>query len=99
MNEPGVGPVPSNTSARFIGILTGRPVFLRQHRRDRLEVDADLAAEAAADLHRHDLDLRHGDAAAARRTCARTVNAPCVLLQIVRRPSAFHSAVALCGSM
>ena len=80
-------------------ILTGRPVFLRQDAGDRLEVDANLAAEAAADLHRHDLDLRDSGIRSSSATWPRTLKAPCVLHQIVNVPSAFHRAVALCGSM
>ena len=35
--------------------------LLREQRGQRLEVDGNLAAEAAADLHRRDLDLRGGE--------------------------------------
>ena len=42
-------------------ILTGCPVLRGKQRRHRLEVDRDLAAEAAADLLRHHLDLLHRD--------------------------------------
>ena len=58
MYEPGVGPVPSKTSLRDITIFTGRPVLLRKQRRHRLQVDRDLAAEAAADLHGRYLHAR-----------------------------------------
>ena len=61
--------------------------LLREQRRQRLEVDADLAAEAAADLHRHDRDLRDRDAAAWSASWSRTLNGACVLLQTVRWPS------------
>ena len=44
-------------------------------------------------------DLRDSGIASSSAICARTVNAPCVLHQIVTVPSAFHRAVALCGSM
>ena len=98
MYEPGVGPVPSKTSLRFIDHLD-RPAGLpAEDGRDRLEVDGDLAAEAAADLAWHDLDLRDrhlqqlGDLLA---DSERALGA----VQMVSRPSAFHSAMAACGSM
>ena len=40
--------------------LHGPPALLRQPHRRRLAVDGDLAAEAAADLERHHLELRRG---------------------------------------
>ena len=60
MIEPEVGPLARSTSARLIVSLTGRPVFLREQHRQRLEIDRGLAAEAAADLGRHDLDIALG---------------------------------------
>ena len=58
-NDPGVGPVPSKQSARVMMILTGCPVLRESSAANRLQVDRDLAAEAAADLLRHHLDLLH----------------------------------------
>ena len=66
MNEPGVGPVPSKTSSRFIDHLHRPAALAAEDRRDRLQIDGDLAAEAAADLARHDRALARRESATAR---------------------------------
>ena len=77
-----------NTSSRVITIFTGRLRLPRQHERQRLEVDRDLAAEAAADLARRSpSDVRRIDAenAGAWRRARRSV--PGCVVQITARPS------------
>ena len=60
--EPEVGPVARITSSRVITIFTGRPDFLRQQGRERLEIDDGLAAKAAADLGGDGADVALRDA-------------------------------------
>ena len=63
MVDPEVGPLARSTSARLITSLTGHPVFFDSSQRERFEVNGGLAAEAAADFRRHDLDVadRHAE--------------------------------------
>jgi hypothetical protein len=60
MYEPGVGPVASKHVGPVHHELHRPARFPRQQRRHRLQVDGNLAAEAAADFHRHDLHLETG---------------------------------------
>ena len=72
------GPVARNTSSRAITIFTGRPVLRDKRNRERLQVDDDLAAEAAADLAGDDLDLRRIHAEDRCTADRARANGPCV---------------------
>ena len=98
MNEPGVGPVPSKTSARLMSTLTGLPALrLRAaatgSRYTRILPPKPPPISSGTTLMR-DRGICSNSA-----TWARTVKAPCVLHQMVTLPSGFQRAVALCGSM
>ena len=60
MWPPLVGPVAWKTSVRSIVSWTGAAALAGEQRRDGLQVDADLPAEAAADLHGDDADAGDG---------------------------------------
>src|SRR5437763_14529834 len=98
MNEPAVGPVASNASARDIISLPGRPDFFESAAATGGRHTEILPPKPPPISIGTTFTLETGTRRSSA-VCCRALNEPCVLIQTVILPSAFHRAVALCGSM
>ena len=98
LQEPHVGPLASNVSARLISIFTAWPV-LRDSSAATGSRYTGILPPKPPPISMGVTRICDTGISSSCAIASRTVNAPCVLHQMCSLPSLFHSAVALCGSM